>query len=75
MAQAPPDLVAHDRIADDTSDDETHEGLGIDLISAEEVDDEVRPSGTTSTPDGRGELGPPPHPECLRQHGEKSIRR
>jgi hypothetical protein len=75
MAKASPHPVAHDRVSDDASHDETHQGLGIDLISAEQVNDDRRPSGTTSAPDGQGELGPPPHPECLRQHGEKSIRR
>jgi hypothetical protein len=71
VPQPTPDLVAYDRTADDAADDETDLCQRIDVISPEQVDHHVWPSGPAAAPDGQCEVSTPPHPVPGRQHDER----
>src|SRR5207253_96940 len=69
-----PHLVTDDGIADGTPHDEARERIKILVITTEQVQDDRRPSGAASAPDGQRELVTPPHPVTGGQHAGSCVR-
>jgi hypothetical protein len=60
--------VAGHRAADRAADGEAHQGRLIDVISADQMENQARPPCAFAGPDGRREVRAPPHPMGGRQH-------
>jgi hypothetical protein len=71
MPESAPDVVTHHRAADRAAHGEADTGSLIDTVSALQVENKTRPSGTIAAPDGRSELFSPPHPVAGRQHDRR----
>jgi hypothetical protein len=74
MPESAANFVPDHRAADRAAHGETDSGGLVDVISALQVQNHTRPSGTIAAPHGRGELFSPPHPMIGRQHGRASDR-
>jgi hypothetical protein len=68
MPEPATDFVARHRVPDGAADGEPHPRRLIDVIAVLQVQNDARPSGTITAPDGRSEFFSPPHPVAGRQH-------
>jgi hypothetical protein len=68
MPESTTHSVTYDRVADRPADGEADTNRLIGLVPVLQMQNETRPPGTITAPDGRSELFSPPHPVTGRQH-------
>jgi hypothetical protein len=68
MPESATHSVAYDRVTDRPADGEADTDRLIGLVPVLQMQNQTRPPGTITAPDGRSELFSPPHPVTGRQH-------